>query len=179
MDSLGERVAGRLAERPAGGPAGVVPERACGGEVLGSDLSLCVEQRVEEREPDDVRFGAGGELPGRPVLRLGQLWVELPPQLARVSGERDLAGGLRVLEGAGQVAAEAGAFERVGVAALWEQSDAADGREDESVAMRGCPTFCVWAGSLVVLGRLLGQSVAEVDFQAAERPGPVVGLLPA
>ena len=59
VELFGERVAGRLAERPAGGAGGVVPERERGVEVLGADLGLAVEERVEEREADGVRFGAG------------------------------------------------------------------------------------------------------------------------
>ena len=84
MDLLGERVAGGLSERPGGGACGVVPERERGVEMLGLDGLLSVEQRVEEREPDDVRFGAGGELAGQPVGGLGELRVGVPPQLARV-----------------------------------------------------------------------------------------------
>ena len=38
VELLGERVAGRLPERPAGGAGGVVPERERGVEVLGADL---------------------------------------------------------------------------------------------------------------------------------------------
>ena len=90
MDLLGERVAGRLSERPGGGAVGVVPERERGVEMLGLDRLLSVEQRVEQREPDDVRFGAGGELSGEPVGGLGELRVGVPPELAGVGGERDL-----------------------------------------------------------------------------------------
>ena len=63
---------------------GVVPERERGVEVLGLDRLLSVEQRVEEREPDRVCFGAGGELAGEPVGGLGELRVGVPPQLASV-----------------------------------------------------------------------------------------------
>ena len=70
---------------------GVVPERERGVEMLGLDGLLSVEQRVEEREPDHVRFGAGGELAEETVGGLGELRVDVPPQLARVGGERDSA----------------------------------------------------------------------------------------
>ena len=118
VDVFGERVAGCLSERPGGGAAGVVPERERGVGVLGLDRLLSVEQRVEEREADDVRFGAGGELSEETVGGLGELRVELPPQLAGVGGERDFPGGLGVCEHAGEVAAQAGAFQWVGVAAF-------------------------------------------------------------
>ena len=94
MDLFGERVAGRVSERPGGGASGVVPERERGVEMFGPDGLLSVEQRVDKREADDVRFGAGGELPGQAVGGLGELRVEPPPQLARVRGERDFAGGV-------------------------------------------------------------------------------------
>ena len=64
--------------------------------MLGLDGLLSVEQRVEEREPDDVRFGAGGELAEETVGGLGELRVGVPPQLARVGGECDFAGGVGV-----------------------------------------------------------------------------------
>ena len=57
------------------------------------DRVLSVEQGVDEREPDDVRFGAGGERSEETVGGLGELRVELPPQLARGRGERDLPDG--------------------------------------------------------------------------------------
>jgi hypothetical protein len=79
VDVLGERVAGRLSERPGGGAAGVVPERECRVEVLGLDRLLSVEQRVDEREPDHVCFGAGGELAEETVGGLGELRVGVPP----------------------------------------------------------------------------------------------------
>jgi hypothetical protein len=97
------------------------------------DGVLAVEQRVEEREPDGVCFGAGGELAEQPVCGLGELRVELPPQLAGGRGECDLPGGAGVREHAGEVAAQAGAFQRFGVAAFGQQPDPADGREDEAV----------------------------------------------
>jgi hypothetical protein len=59
-------------------------------EVLGLDLALAVKQRVDQREADRVRFGAGGEMPGEAVAGCGELRVELPPQLARVGVECDV-----------------------------------------------------------------------------------------
>jgi hypothetical protein len=89
VDLLGERVAGGLAERPGGGAAGVVPERERRVEMFGLDGLLSIEQRVEEREADDVRFGAGGELAVQTVGGLGELRVGVPPQLSRVGVECD------------------------------------------------------------------------------------------
>ena len=73
VELLGERVAGRLTECPAGGSGGVVPERERGVQVLGCDLGLAVEQRVDQREADRVRLGAGGDVPGEPVEWLGRV----------------------------------------------------------------------------------------------------------
>ena len=58
-------------------------------EVLWLDGLLSVEQGVEERESDDVRFGAGGELAEEPVGGMGELRVEVPPQLASGSGQSE------------------------------------------------------------------------------------------
>ena len=59
----------------------------------GGDLAFAVGEGVEEREPDDVRLGAGGDLRDDPVVRLGrELSVGVMPQLARVIVERNLAG---------------------------------------------------------------------------------------
>jgi hypothetical protein len=118
VDVLGERVTRCLSECPGGGTAAVVPERDCGVEVFGFDGLLSVEQGVEEREPDDVRFGAGGELAEEPVRGMGELRVDVPPQLASVSVQREPAGGSCVGEDGGEVAAKAGVFQRVGVTAF-------------------------------------------------------------
>ena len=75
VDVLGERVAGVRLERPGGGAGGVVLERERGVEVFGRDRGGAVEERVDEREADDVRFGAGGELSGEAGLRFGELLV--------------------------------------------------------------------------------------------------------
>ena len=56
VDLFGERVAGGALQRPGGGAGGVVPERERRLEVLGFDLALTISERVEEREPDHVRF---------------------------------------------------------------------------------------------------------------------------
>ena len=66
--------------------------------MLGLDAALAVEQRVEEREADRVRLGAGGEIAGEPVGGLGELRVGVPPQLAGGAVELELPGGLCVLE---------------------------------------------------------------------------------
>src|SRR5436305_2243992 len=61
VDLFGERIAGRAGQRPGGGSGGVVMQRERGGQVLGADLWLAVGEGVEEREPDDVRLGSGGD----------------------------------------------------------------------------------------------------------------------
>jgi hypothetical protein len=71
VDLPGERVAGGGIERPGGGALRVVSEREGSIEVLGLD-GVGV---VGEREPDRVRFGAGGELPGDLGGWLGELLV--------------------------------------------------------------------------------------------------------
>jgi hypothetical protein len=92
VDLFGERVAGCVVDRPGCGAGGLVPERERGGQVFGSDRVGGVEQRVEEREPDRVRLGAGGELAGGAVGGLGELRVGVPLQLAGVVGELDRPG---------------------------------------------------------------------------------------
>ena len=56
VDLFGERVAGCRVECLGGGAGGVVPDRECCLEVLGLDLVGAVEQRVDEREANGVRF---------------------------------------------------------------------------------------------------------------------------
>jgi hypothetical protein len=93
VDLFGERIAGRAGQRPRGGSGGVVLECERGLEVRGGDLALAVGEGVEEREPDDVRLGAGGDLRDDPVLRFGrESPVGVVPQLARVGVEPNLAG---------------------------------------------------------------------------------------
>ena len=70
VDLFGERIAGRAGQRPGGGAGGVVLERERGGQVLRADLAFAVGEGVEEREADDVRLGAGGDLRRR-SRRLG------------------------------------------------------------------------------------------------------------
>ena len=85
VDLFGERLAGRAGQCPGGGSGGVVVQRERGGEVRGADLRLAVGEGVEKREPDDVRFGAGGYLADDPVGRLGgELVVGVMPELAGV-----------------------------------------------------------------------------------------------
>jgi hypothetical protein len=75
----------------------VVPERECGFQVLGLDVALAVEQRVEEREADGVCFGAGADLAGEALIGFGELRLGVPPQLAGGGVESDLPGGLACL----------------------------------------------------------------------------------
>ena len=93
VDLFRERIAGCAAQRPRGGTGRVVLERERGGQVLGVDLAFAVGEGVEEREADDVRLGAGGDLRDDPVLRFGcELAVGVMPQLAGVIVEPDLPG---------------------------------------------------------------------------------------
>lgn len=98
MDLLGERLAGRAVERPAGGAGGVVVERECGVEVRRADLSFAVGEGVEEREPDGVRLGAGGYLPEHAWERLGEPAVGVVPALAGIGVQAEFSGGPGVLE---------------------------------------------------------------------------------
>jgi hypothetical protein len=52
--------------------------------VHGLDLAGVVEQGVDERETDRVRFGAGADRAGDPRLRLRELLVGVCPRLAGV-----------------------------------------------------------------------------------------------
>ena len=104
VDLFGERVPGGVVDCPGCGAGGVVPERKRSVEVLGADRAGAVEQRVDQREADRVRLGAGGELAGEPFGGVGELRVGVPPQLACVVGERDAAGALSVLERGREVA---------------------------------------------------------------------------
>ena len=133
VDVFGERVAGVGLERPGGGAGGVVLERERGLEVVGLDRGGAVQQRVDEREADGVRFGAGGELAGDPGLWLGEPAVGVMPERAGVVGEAELAGVAAGGDRERERAVEAGVGERVGVAAFGEQADAAAGDQEEAV----------------------------------------------
>ena len=133
VDLFGERLAGRAVQRPAGGAGGVVVERERGVEVLRADLLFAVGEGVEEREADRVRLGAGGDLAEHAGKGFGELAVGVVPELASVWVESDLPGGLGVLEGRGEQAGEAGAVQRVVVAAFGQQALAAAGDDQDAV----------------------------------------------
>ena len=122
MDLLGERLTGRALERPGGGSGGVVLNGERGVEVRRADVPLAVGEGVDERESDRVRLGARGDLADDPVVGLGELLVGAMPELAGIGVEADLAGGLGVFEGRGEQAGQAGAGERVAVAAFGQQA---------------------------------------------------------
>ena len=62
-------------------------------QVLVADLAFAVGEGVEEREPDDVRFGAGGDLRDDLVVRFGgEFAVGVVPQLACFGPEPDVPG---------------------------------------------------------------------------------------
>src|SRR5579875_2239719 len=84
VDLFGERLAGRAVERPGGGAGGVVVQRERGGEMGRADLSLAVGEGVEEREPDRVRFGAGGDLAEHAGNGSGELAGGVVPEFASV-----------------------------------------------------------------------------------------------
>ena len=50
--------------------------------------AFAVGERVEERETDCVRFGAGADRAGDPVLGFGEAGVCVPPQAAGVPRSR-------------------------------------------------------------------------------------------
>ena len=134
VDLFGERVAGRAGQRPRGGSGGVVVQCERCGEVRGADLGLAVGEGVEQREPDDVRLGAGGDLRDDPVGRLGgELAVGVMPQLTRVGIETDLSGLACLPERGGEEALQAGGGERVGIAAVGQQSLAAARNQQDAV----------------------------------------------
>ncbi len=56
------------------------------------DCGGAVDQRVDEREADRVRFGARVDLPGDAWLGLGELLVGVPPELAGGGVEAQPAG---------------------------------------------------------------------------------------
>jgi hypothetical protein len=118
VELFGDRVAGVGLECPGGGARGVVLQRERGVEVVGLDRRGAVEQRVDEREADGVRFGAGGELAGESGLRLGELPVGVVPERAGGVGEPQLAGVAGSGERDRERAVKAGVVERVGVAAV-------------------------------------------------------------
>ena len=106
VDLFGERLAGRALQGPGGGAGGVVLESERGGQVGGSDLLFAVGEGVDQREPDGVRLGAGGDLAEHARERLGELPVGVMPALAGVTVEADLPGGLGVFEDLGEQAGE-------------------------------------------------------------------------
>jgi hypothetical protein len=59
--------------------------------VLAVDLASAVDERVDQRESDRVRFGAGADLAGDRVLGFGEVGVGAPPQRARVLVEAELS----------------------------------------------------------------------------------------
>ena len=101
--------------------------------MLGLDVALAVEQCVEEREADRVRFGAGADRAGEVFAGLGELRVGVPPQLARGGVELDMPSGLGVFEDGREVPGEAGVLERVRVAAFRQQTHPSDRGEHEPV----------------------------------------------
>jgi len=136
VDLLGERIAGRAGQRPGGRPSGVVLERERGLQVRGADLAFAVGEGVDEREPDDVRLGAGGDLRDDLVLRFGrELAVGVMPQFTRVGVQADVAGCACLVQGGGEQAIETGALQRVGITALGQQSLPAAGDQQQAVAM--------------------------------------------
>jgi hypothetical protein len=65
---------------PGRGAGGVGLEFEGGVEVLRFDAASAIEERVGEREADDVGFGAGSDLGGEPGLGLGQVAVGVVPE---------------------------------------------------------------------------------------------------
>jgi hypothetical protein len=61
-------------------------------DVLGRDRRRAVEEGVDQREADAVRFDARGELAGEPGLRLGEVLVGAVPEGPRMVGDAESAG---------------------------------------------------------------------------------------
>ena len=59
-DLIGGQIAEAVAEDPGGGVGAVAPDRESSFKVLDSDLLRAVQQRVDQRETNDVRLRAGG-----------------------------------------------------------------------------------------------------------------------
>ncbi len=73
--------------------------------MFGVDLAFAVGERVEEREADRVRFGAGAERAGDPWLGgVRELGVGVMPQLACLLIEAQPAGGAGLLDRGGEQA---------------------------------------------------------------------------
>jgi hypothetical protein len=98
VDLFGERVAGRALQRPAGGAGGVVGDRERCLEVLAGDPAGVVGERVDQREPNRVRFGARADLADDPEAWLGEVGVGLPPQRTGRLIEAELSGGSGLVE---------------------------------------------------------------------------------
>jgi hypothetical protein len=135
VDLRGEWLPGRAGQCPGGGAGGVVVQGERGGEVWRTDLSFAVGEGVEQREPDRVGLGAGGDLPDDPGVGFGELSVGVMPELAGVRVQADLACCLGMLVGVGEQAGEAGAGEGVGVAAFGPQALSSAGDEQDAVPM--------------------------------------------
>jgi hypothetical protein len=133
VDLLGERLSCCVLQRPGGGSGGVVVQRERGVQVRRTDVPLAVGEGVDEREADCVRFGASGDLADDPVVGLCELSVGVMPELAGVRVEADLAGGLGVFESRGEQPRQAGAVERVVVAAFGQQALSSAGDEEDAV----------------------------------------------
>ena len=134
VDLFGERVAGRVLQRPVGGAGGVVPERERRLEMLGLDGAFAVGERVDQRESDDVCFCAGADRAGDPALVcVRELGVGVVPQLTRGGLEGETSGGARVLDRGAEQALQAGAGERVAGSAFGQQPLPSTADEQEPV----------------------------------------------
>ncbi len=87
-DVVGSGIAKRVAEDPCSGVGAVAPDRERGLEVLEVDPIVGVQQRVDQREPGRMRFGAGGRRAEHPGTFSGQRGVGRDPPLSGAVGER-------------------------------------------------------------------------------------------
>ena len=73
VDLFGERFAGRAFSAQAA-DRGRSPGARARRSGAAADLALTVGEGVDEREADDVRLGAGGDLRDEPVRRFSASW---------------------------------------------------------------------------------------------------------
>jgi hypothetical protein len=133
VDLVGELVVGAVVQCPAGAAGAVAVQRERRFKVAGRDRSGAVDQGVEQREADRVGFGACADRAGDPGLGLGEPGVGVPPQLASVVVELQLAGAAGGSEVLGESVFERRVVERVVLAAFGQQPDAAAGDQQEAV----------------------------------------------
>src|ERR1035441_9080390 len=78
---LRERDTRRVPERAHGTPSGIVPQRERRLQMLNPDRARAVQQRIDQRQPNGVRFRARGQRTPETVHRpLRHLFISSPPK---------------------------------------------------------------------------------------------------